>query len=139
MHKQFIHYWSHTNKVFCLSFMARCHWCGTVSSPTHLLNEKNLWNQKRYRQTNELLFTKRLFTWYLWTCPWEAVFTVFSYKSAVIDELLGRFIRDGSGVLSKAMNELCNLCIKWGSFPDYCKIAKLKLLFIKWSKNNSSK
>ena len=50
-------------------------------------------------------------------------------KAASIGDLLGRFLRDGSQVLSKPICELCNFSIKLGSFPDSCKIAKLKPLF----------
>ena len=59
-------------------------------------------------------------------------------KAAGIDDLSGRFLKDGSRVLSKPISELCNLSIKWGSFPDSCKIAKLKPLFKKGSKTNPS-
>ena len=38
----------------------------------------------------------------------------------------------------KTYDELCNLSIKLGSFPDSCKIAKLKPLFKKGSKTNPS-
>ena len=61
-----------------------------------------------------------------------------SGKAAGIDDLLGRFLKDGSRVLSKPISELCNLSIKLGSFPDSCKIAKLKPLFKKGSKTNPS-
>ena len=57
-------------------------------------------------------------------------------KAPGIDDLSGRFLKDGSQVLSKPISELCNLCIKLGSFPDSCKIAKLKPLFKKGSKTN---
>ena len=56
-------------------------------------------------------------------------------KAAGIDDLSGRFLKDGSQVLSKSVSELCNLSIKLGSFPDSCKIAKL---FKKGSKTNPS-
>ena len=52
-------------------------------------------------------------------------------KAAGIDDLSGLFLKDGSRVLSKPISELCNLSIKLGSFPDSCKIAKLKPLFKK--------
>ena len=55
-------------------------------------------------------------------------------KAAGIDDLSGRFLKDGSRVLSKPISELCNLSIKLGSFPDSCKIAKLKPLFKKGPK-----
>ena len=59
-------------------------------------------------------------------------------KAAAIDDLLCRFLKDGSRVLSKPISELCNLSIKLGSFPDSCRIAKLKHLFQKLSKTNPS-
>ena len=59
-------------------------------------------------------------------------------KPAGIVDLSGRFLKDGSRVLSKPISELCNLSIKLGSFPDPCKIAKLKPLFKKGSKTNPS-
>ena len=59
-------------------------------------------------------------------------------KAAGIDDLSGRLLKDGSQFLSKPISELCNLSIKLGSFPDSCKIAKLKPLFKKGSKTNSS-
>ena len=59
-------------------------------------------------------------------------------KAAGIDDLSGRFLKDGSRVLLKPISELCNLSIKLGSFPDACKIAKLKPLFKKGSKTNPS-
>ena len=59
-------------------------------------------------------------------------------KAAGIDDLSGRFLKDGSRVLSKPISELCNLSIKLGSFPDACKIAKLKPLFKKGTKTNPS-
>ena len=59
-------------------------------------------------------------------------------KAAGIDDLSGHFLKNGSRVLSKPISELCNLSIKLGSFPDCCKIAKLKPLFKKGSKTNPS-
>ena len=59
-------------------------------------------------------------------------------KAAGIDDLSGRFLKDGSRVLSKPISELCNLSIKLGSFPDSCKIAKSKPLFTKGSETNPS-
>ena len=59
-------------------------------------------------------------------------------KAAGIDDRSGRFLKDGSRVLSKPISELCSLSIKLGSFPDSCKIAKLKPLFKKGSKTNPS-
>ena len=60
------------------------------------------------------------------------------HKAAGIDDLSSRFLKDGSPVLSKPVSELFNLSIKLGSFPNSCKIVKLKLLFKKGSKTNPS-
>ena len=59
-------------------------------------------------------------------------------KAAGIDDLSGRFMKDGSRILSKPISELCNFSIKLGSFPDPCKIAKLKPLLKNGSKSNPS-
>ena len=59
-------------------------------------------------------------------------------KAAGIDDLSGRFLKDGSRVLSKPICEPYNLSIKLGSFPDSCKIAKLKPLLKIVSKTNPS-
>ena len=55
-------------------------------------------------------------------------------KAAGLVELLVRFLRVSSKILSKPISELYNLSIKLGSFPDPWSIAKLKSLFKKVSK-----
>ena len=59
-------------------------------------------------------------------------------KAAGIDDLSGRFLKDGSQVLSKPISEPRNLSIKLGSLSDSSKITKLKPLFKKGSKTNPS-
>ena len=59
-------------------------------------------------------------------------------RNICIDNFSGRFLKDGSRVLSKPVSELCNLSIKLGSFPDSAKIAKLKPLFKKGFKTKPS-
>ena len=54
-------------------------------------------------------------------------------KAVGIDNLSGRFLKDGAPVLSKPITQLCNLSIKLSVFPDDCKIAKLKPLYKKGS------
>ena len=51
-------------------------------------------------------------------------------KAVGIDNLGGRFLRDGAKVLAKSITELFNLSIEKSTFPDACKIAKLKPLYI---------
>ena len=55
-------------------------------------------------------------------------------KVAGIDDPWGCFLKVGSRVLSNHISELCYLSIKLGSFPDSCKIAKLKPLLKKGPK-----
>ena len=54
-------------------------------------------------------------------------------KAVVIDNLSGRFLKDGAKVLSKPISHLCNLSIISERFPDPCKVAKLKPLYEKGS------
>ena len=52
-------------------------------------------------------------------------------KAAGIDNLSGKFLKDGAHVLARPISQLCNLSIKLNSFPRSCKIAKVKPLFKK--------
>ena len=52
-------------------------------------------------------------------------------KAAGLDNLSGRFLKDGAAFLSKPFTDLCNLSIISGKFPDYCKIANLKPIYKK--------
>ena len=47
-------------------------------------------------------------------------------KAAGIDNLPGRFLRDGAVSLAKPAPKICNLSIKSRIFTDLCKLAKLK-------------
>ena len=57
-------------------------------------------------------------------------------KAAGIDNLSGRFLKDGAQILASPIAQLCNLSISLASFPNDCKIAKLKPLFKKGSKTD---
>ena len=59
-------------------------------------------------------------------------------KAAGLDQISGKFLKDGARILAKPISELCNLSMALGSFPDACKIAKVKPLFKKGSKTDSS-
>ena len=54
-------------------------------------------------------------------------------KAAGIDNLSGKFLKDGAVVLSKPIAEIGNLSIKYSAFPTDCQIAKLRPLFKKGS------
>ena len=57
-------------------------------------------------------------------------------KAAGIDNLPGKFLKDGTHVLARSISQLCNLSIKLNSFPRSCKIAKVKPIFKKGSKTD---
>ena len=60
-------------------------------------------------------------------------------KSAGIDNLAGKFLKEGVSVLASPITDLCNLSISLSSFPDDCKIAKLKPLYKKEAKTKPKK
>ena len=53
-------------------------------------------------------------------------------KAAGIDNLSGKFLKDGAHVLARPISQLCNLSIKLNSFPRSC----IKPLFKKGSKTD---
>ena len=57
-------------------------------------------------------------------------------KAAGIDNLSGRFLKDGAVGLALPISKPCNLSIKRSKFPLDCKIAKLKPLYKKVSKTD---
>ena len=54
-------------------------------------------------------------------------------KAAGLDNLSGRFLKDGAEVLAKPITDLCNLSITSGKFSDSCKISYtvINLVFAK--------
>ena len=54
-------------------------------------------------------------------------------KSAGIDNLSGKFLKDGANIIAKRISERCNLSIKYSLFPTDYQIDKLKPLFKKGS------
>ena len=46
-------------------------------------------------------------------------------KAAGIDNLSGKYLKDGADILARSICQLCNFSIKLNSFPRSCKIAKL--------------
>ena len=55
-------------------------------------------------------------------------------KATSLDNLSGKFLKDGATVLAKPISQFCNLSIKYSIFLPDCKMAKLKPLFKKGSK-----
>ena len=52
-------------------------------------------------------------------------------KAARIDDLSGRFLKDGADILTMPITQICNLSIKFSRFPKDCKVAKIKSLYKK--------
>ena len=63
-----------------------------------------------------------------------------SQKELIVgtDQISGKFSIDGARILAKLISELCNLFMILESFPNVCKVAKVKLLFVKSLKTNPS-
>ena len=57
-------------------------------------------------------------------------------KAAGIENLSGRFLKDGAVVLVLSISKLCNLLMKRSKFPLDSKIAKLKPLYKRGSKTD---
>ena len=54
-------------------------------------------------------------------------------KAAGLDNIAGKFLKEGSTVLAMPLTQICNLSITLSAFPNKCKHAKLKPLFKKGS------
>ena len=52
-------------------------------------------------------------------------------KASGLDNLAGKFLKEGASVLKCPITQICNLSISHSVFPDKCKHAKLKPLFKK--------
>ena len=57
-------------------------------------------------------------------------------KSAGIDNLSGKFLKEGAEILAKPLSEIFNLPITSRAFPNACKVAKRKLIFKKGKKRD---
>ena len=61
-----------------------------------------------------------------------------SSKSAGVDKLTGRFLKDDTNILVKHISAVLNLSISQGVFPNACKVAKLRPIFKKEKKTDPS-
>ena len=57
-------------------------------------------------------------------------------KAAGIDQIPAEFLRDGAEVLALPLGNIINLSIKLSTFPEECKIAKLKPIFKKGARTD---
>ena len=60
-------------------------------------------------------------------------------KATGLDNIAGRFLKDGATTLAKPITELCNVSILQSKFPDGYKQAELKPLFTKRAKDDPKK
>ena len=52
-------------------------------------------------------------------------------KAAGIDNLSGKFLKDGAEILAKPLSEICNLSINSRALPNACKVANSNLFLRK--------
>ena len=57
-------------------------------------------------------------------------------KAAGMDNISGRFLKDGADILAIPVTQICNLSIQLSHFPNNYKLAKLKPLYKKGSKTD---
>ena len=53
-----------------------------------------------------------------------------------MDQIPAKFLRDGAEVLAFPLRNIINLLIKLSTFPEVCKIAKLRPIFIKGARTD---
>ena len=56
-------------------------------------------------------------------------------RATGVDNLAEKFLKDGLNILCAPIVRICNLSIKFASFPDKCKVAKIKRWSQNWPKN----
>ena len=89
-----------------------------------------------YNKTLKLPNTRFKFTFVSEDSVLKILKNMDENKAAGLDNLSGKFLRDGATILAKPLSEICNLSIKYSTFPNDCKIAKLKPLFKRGSKTD---
>ena len=68
---------------------------------------------------------------------YKQLIAINSHKAAGIDNISGRFLKDGSKVLALPISQICNLSIKLSTFPKDCKVAKITPLYKKGSRTEA--
>ena len=58
-------------------------------------------------------------------------------NAASMDNISGRFLKDGTNILATIINQFCNLSIKLSHFPNNCIFTKLKPLYKQGSKTDT--
>ena len=89
-----------------------------------------------YNKTLKLPNTRFKFTFVSEDSVLKILKNMDENKAAGLDNLSGKFLKDGATILAKPLSQICNLSIKYSTFPNDCKIAKLKPLFKRGSKTD---
>ena len=99
---------------------------------------------KRFNKTSTISFykdldiTKKNFLFH--SVDFDTVLDILSsinpHKVCGIDDIAGRFLKDGASILAKPITQIFNLSIKLSIFPNNCKVAKLKPLYKKGSRSD---
>ena len=89
-----------------------------------------------YNKTLKLPNTRFKFTFVSEDSVLKVLKNMDENKAAGLDNLSGKFLKDGATILAKPLSQICNLSIKYSTFPNDCKIAKLKPLFKRGSKTD---
>ena len=64
----------------------------------------------------------------------KQLISINSNKAAGMDNISGKFLKEGAKFLALPLSQICNLSIKLSVFPNECKLAKLKPLYKKGSR-----
>ena len=70
-----------------------------------------------------------MFSSYLGFCIFVKLTSLDASKAAGMDQIPAKFIRDGAEELALSLKKIINLSIKLPTFPEECKLAKLKPIF----------
>ena len=61
----------------------------------------------------------------------KILISIDTSKAAGMDQIPAKFLRDEAEVLALPLRNIINLLLKLSTFPEDCKIAKLRLIFKK--------
>ena len=89
-----------------------------------------------YNKTLKLPNTRFKFTFVSEVSLLKILKNMDENKATGLDNLSGKLLKDGATILAKPLSQICNRSIKYSTFLNDCKIAKLKPLFKRGSKTD---
>ena len=92
---------------------------------------------KQYYRTKGLQNKKFTFTQVTTDAVQDYLQNININKAAGIDNLPGKFLKEGASILAAPITSIINLSIKLSLFPENCKTAKLKPFYKKGSKTEA--